>query len=256
MHIVAVYHLGKAVEELSKALAAALGKTVYEARSRLLVPGGGPSVVAVFPEQEKAEGTAAKLRKTGFDAIVLRHEEIESDHTRFLARTSEFNVLSLRAESRQRQNIVLPYGDIRLILYGSAITVHTETKVVKERKFSVGKAIMTQGLLMTKGTKREVRTEEQNRERFLYLYAPNQPTVVLRENALTYDSPGKARQASRAANFNYVVSMLRRQSPGAVFDDRLLTRGVQAQMLGPLLTPEEHLDIAIALLAKILRPIS
>jgi hypothetical protein len=256
MNIVAVYHWGKAVDELSKALAAALGKTVYEARSRLLVPGEGPSVVAVFPDQEKAEESASKLRGNGFEAVVLRHEEVESDNTRFLARHFEFTVQSLHAEGRQKQTIVLPYGEIKLILYGSAVTVRTEKELVKGRKFSASKAIMTQGLVLTKATKNKVETEEQSRDRFIYLYAPNQPTVVLRENGLLYDSLGKALQSSRAANFNQVVSELRRLCPGAVFDDRLLTRGVQGQILGPLLTPEEHLDIATALLAKVLRPAS
>lgn len=253
MNIVAINNWGKAVDGLSKVLAAALGKTVYEVRSRLLVPRGGPSVVGVFQEPETAEESAAKLRENGFETVVLRREEVESDHTRFLVRHFEFTTQSLRVEDRQRQTVNLPYGDIQRILYGSAVTVHTEKELVKERKFSAGRAIMTQGLMLTKKTKREVRTEEQDRERFLYLYSQNRPTVVLRENGLRYDALGKALQTSRAANFNHVVSELRRQSPGAVFDDRLLTRGGQAQILGPLLTPEEHLDLAVALLVKVLR---
>jgi len=252
MNVVAVYHWGEAAEERSKALAEALGQTVYEARSRLLVPAGGPSVVTVLPERGKAEGIAERLRENGFETVVVGEEEIESDPTRFLVRRFAFTESSLDAENRQGQSIMVPYGDIKLILYGSAVTAHMEKKVVKGRKFSVGKAIMTQGLMMTKGTKREVRTEEQTRERFLHLYAPNRPTIILRENGLQYDSLGKDLQASRAANFNHVVSELKRQSPGAVFDDRLLARGFQVQMLGPLLTPEEHLDIATALLAKVL----
>ncbi len=256
MNIVAVYNWGKSVDGLSKVLAAALGKTVYEARSRLLVPRGGPSVVGVFQEPEKTEESAAKLRENGFRTVVLCNEEVESDPTRFLVRHFEFTMQSLRAEGRQRQTMNLPYSDIKLILYGSAVTVQTEKELVKERKFSAGRAIMTQGLMLTKRTKREVRTEEQNRERFLYLYSSIQPTVVLRENGLQYNSLGKARQASRAANFSHVLAELRRQSPDAVFDDRLLTRGSQGQILGPLLAPEVHLDIAIALLVKVLQPVS
>lgn len=252
MNIVAVNNFGKDTDGLSKALAAALGKTLYEARSRLLVPGGGPSVVAVFREAEKAEESAENLRSEGFEAVVLWQEEVETDGKRFLSRSFVFTKESLGLESRQGQHLTLHYHDIRLVLYGSGITVHTENEQVKERTFSLGRAIMTQGLMMTKGTKREVQTVNQIRERFLYLYASPQRTVVLRENALQYDSLGKTLQPSRSANFNYVVAELKRQIPHIMFDDRLLNRSGQVQMLGPLLSPEEHLDIATALLAKVL----
>ncbi|NOY53556.1 MAG: hypothetical protein GXP58_08045 [Deltaproteobacteria bacterium] len=159
---------------------------------------------------------------------------------------------SLCAEGRHRQTVDLLYGDVQLILYGSAVTVRTEKEMVKERRFSAGRVIMTQGLMLTKKTRRQVRTEEQDRERFLYLYSKNRPTVVMRENGLQYVSLGKALQVSQAANFNHVVSELRRQIPDAVFDDRLLTRGGQTRILGPLLTPEKHLDVAAALLVKAL----
>jgi hypothetical protein len=253
MNIVAIYNPGMDEDRLSKALAAALGRTVYEARSRLRVPKGGPSIVAFFQDIEKAEDCAAKLRTNGFDTVILMHDEIESDKARFLARSLEFTVGSLSSESCQNQNIILPYRDIRLMLYGTGIIVRTETETVKERKFSMGRALMTSGLIMTKSTSREIQTEEEKRERFLYVYAPDRQMVVLRENALQYESLGKALQPSRTANFNYVVAELRKRCPDALFDDRLLNRGGQAQMLGPSFNPEEHLDLAVSLLAKVLR---
>jgi hypothetical protein len=254
MNIVAIYNLDKDKDRLSKALAATLGKTAYEARSRLCVPGGGPSVIAVFQDDTKAEDCAEKLRANGFDTVVLRQEEIESDRTRFLARNFEFTGDSLYVESRQMQDLILPYHDIGLMLYGTGIAVHNENETVKERKFSMGRALMTGGVVVTKSESHNVRTEEEDRERFLYIYAPEQQTVVFRENALRYNSLGKALQPSRSANFNHVVTELRRLSPLSAFDDRLLNRGGQVQMLGPLFNPEENLDVATSLLARLLRP--
>ncbi len=253
MNIVAIYNLDKVEDRLTKALAEALGKTVYEARSLLRVPQGGPSIVAVFQELVKAEDSAAKLRTNGFDAVILRDEEIESDKARFLTMSFEFTGESLNVRSREGQGFVLPYRDIRLMLYGIGCSIHTETETVKKRKFNLGKALMTSGLMMTSSTSREVSTEEKYRERFLYIYAPDRKTVVLRENALKYDSLGKALQLSRTANFNYIVSELKRLSPDALFDDRLLNRPSQTQILWPWFNPEEHLDIATSLLAKIFK---
>jgi len=107
--------------------------------------------------------------------------------------------------------------------------------------------------MMTKSKSHEVISEAKDRERFLYIYAPDRQAVVFREYALQYDSLGRALQLSLAANFNHVVAELKRLSPDAMFDDRLLNRANQAQMLGPLFKPEEHLDIATSLLAKVFR---
>jgi len=252
MNTVAIYNLDRDEERLSKTLAEALGRTEYEARSRLRAPKGGPSVVAVFQDHEKAEDCAAKLRTAGFDAVILTHDEIESDKASFLVKGFEFTDESLNCESCEKQNIIMPYHDIRLILCGMGIVVNAETESIKERKFSMGRALMTSGLVMTKSISREIRTVEESRERFFYIYTAGRQAVVFRENSLQYESLGKALQPSRAANFNYVVSKLRTQCPDALFDDRLLNRANQAQMLGPSFNPEEHLYIAVSLLAKVL----
>jgi hypothetical protein len=38
--------------------------------------------------------------------------------------------------------------------------------------------------------------------------------------------------------------------PAAVYDDRLLNRAGQTRLLGPLLTPEANLDLAVEILAR------
>ena len=124
---------------------------------------------------------------------------------------------------------------------------------MKERKFSIGRAVLSSGLVLTKATKstRQVTTED--REGFFNLYSGNRLTLVFRESALIYDSLGSALKPSRVANFAYLLAELRQRQPNTVFDDRLLRRAEQAVLLGPLLPPEEHLEIATSLLAKILR---
>ena len=48
MNILAVYNVGKNVDGPAKTLASMLGKTVYEARVRLLACGTCPLVVVLF----------------------------------------------------------------------------------------------------------------------------------------------------------------------------------------------------------------
>ena len=103
----------------------------------------------------------------------------------------------------------------------------------------------------TTKTVREVTTQQ--REGFFSLYAGEGPPLFFNENVLAYETLGPALRLSRGANFLYLLAELRRRCPGAVYDERLVNRAGQATLLGPSLTPEEHLVVATALLAKVLR---
>ena len=253
MHIAAIHNLPDNKKELAVALADALGATLYDARSRLSVPGNGPFVVAVSKELDAVEKIAERLQSEGFDTILLNENEIETVSSQFVVRKFRLNDKELIVESRDGQSLAIDYSDIDLILRGTCIAVSSETEILKKRKFSPGRAILSGGLIISKTTKveRDVTTEE--REGFFNLYCENGLTLVFFENALIYDSLGPALQPSRIANFTYLLSELRQRQPDAVFDDRLLRRAEQALLLGPLLSPEDHLDVATALLTKNLR---
>lgn len=253
MHIAAIHNLPDNKDELANALAAALGATLYEARSRLRVPGKGPLVVSVSGERDAVEKVVKKLQSSGFDAIVLDQNEIESESNQFIVKKFRLDDEELVVESGKERSLAVDYRSIDLILRGTCIALRSETQSVKERKFSLGRTVLSGGIIITKSTKstRQVTTED--REGFFNLYSGNRLTLVFRESALIYDSLGSALKPSRVANFAYLLAELRQRQPNTVFDDRLLRRAEQAVLLGPLLSPEEHLEIAISLLAKILR---
>jgi hypothetical protein len=253
MHIAAIYNLPDHKDDLAEALAAALGTTVYEARSRLRVPGKGPLVAASCRDREAAETIAERLASGGFDAIVLHQDEIETESVQFIVKKFRLDDVALGVESGNGQNLTVDYRSIDLLLRGTSIAMKTEIETVKERKFSLGRAVLSGGLVMsrTEQIKREIRTEE--REGFFNLYCGRLPTLVFRESVLVYDSPGFALKPSRFENFAYLISELRHRQPEAIFDERLLRRAEQAALLGPLLSPEEFLNVATSLLAKILR---
>jgi hypothetical protein len=253
MHIVAIYNLPDHKDDLAEALAAALGTTVYEARSRLRVPGKGPLVAASCRDREAAEKIEEKLSSGGFDAIVLDLDEIETESAQFIVRKFRLDDEALDVELGNGQNLTVDYRSIDLLLHGTSIAGKTESETLKERKFSPGRAVLSGGLVMSRNKKitREIKTEE--REGFFNLYAGTLPALVFCETVLVYDSPGFALKPSRVANFAYLISELRQRQPDAAFDERLLRRAEQAALLGPLLSPEEFLNVATSLLAKILR---
>ena len=76
--------------------------------------------------------------------------------------------------------------------------------------------------------------------------------VAFYENAVVYEGLGSSRALSRSANFLQLLAELRKRSPAARFDDRLLNKAGAAALLGNRLDPERHMVIATALLSKTL----
>ncbi|MDP2156472.1 MAG: hypothetical protein Q8K68_02035 [Nitrospirota bacterium] len=252
MHIAAIHSLGPDRETHAAALASALDITMYEALSRLRSPGNGPFTIGVFADQKRAMQVEEKLRSSGFSAVVLTEAEIIAERTPLIARKFDLSGNELAVATETGQGLRISFENIRLLLRGIGIVRGTTTETVKNRSLSLGRAVMSSGLMITRTTKtvQEIATEE--RTAFFNLYAEGSQVVVFRESGLLYDSLGPALQPSRALNFAYLIAELRRLAPDAQYDERLLTRPAQIALLGPTLNPEEHLSEATALLAKTL----
>ena len=252
MLVLAIYNLRGNEALLARELAAVLGRTVYEASSRVRAPGGGPSVIARFAEARAARDAAALLRAHGFDTLLLGEGEIEADERRFLVRGFELGAEELTVESNGTR-LAVRCQDVELLLRGVRIVQHEGAAPRTTRKLSLATAVLTGGLLITKKVRAPGQAPEEEREGFLHVYARGKPPLAWREDRLLYRSLGKALLPARHANFAQVVAELRRRCPRAVYDERLATRAGQAQLLGPTLSTAEHLDVAISVLAAALR---
>ena len=129
----------------------------------------------------------------------------------------------------------------------------TSTETTKERKFDIGKAVLTGGLVISKTVKATEQKITEEREGFLFVYAKGVLPLVFREGALDYSSLGPALQLSRTANFTALLAEIRSRSSQARFDDRLTTRAGQVQLLGPSLDVQRYIGVAIELLVRVLR---
>ncbi len=252
MHIVAIYNIGEDKQSLAARLAGVLKVTNFEALSRLRTPGRGPLVVGLFAEPEQAARLAEQLGSEGFNAVVLSDEEIANEAGRWKVRRFSFREEGLFVESRDGKERTLGYDTIDLIVRGMGITTSSSTETTKQRKFDLGSAMLSGGLKMTKTTKTTREVAHEQREGFLHVYGSG-PLLVFSENNLDYEALGPALGLSRTANFQQFTTELRSRCSRALYDDRLLTRAGTAGLLGPALSPEEHLVVATALLAKVLR---
>lgn len=252
MNVVAIHYAPGAGESLARPLAEALDKTLYEARARLSDPQGGPAVVGNFAELEPAWAFAGRLRANGIDPILLTPEDVESDAQRFLVHGFRLGEQGITAVSRRGRTVEVAYNEIELVLRGVRIEERTGIQRTEQTKFSPGRALITGGMVLTKTIRKANQVTTETREDFLHLYADGRPPLAFHAAALNYQSLGPARKPSTAENFAYLVEALRQVLPHARYDERLTNRQARARVLGPSLT-ENHLDVAVTLLARVLR---
>jgi hypothetical protein len=217
--------------------------------------GPAPRVVATFGQRAPAEQAAEALRKAGLDPVVVGGEQMESDRTRAFLRSFSFGPASVTFGLRDGRSVEVPTADIQLLLRGTRIRHETRTDVTTERRLSVGKAVLTGGLVMTSTRKKETAITTEEREGFLAVYAASAPDLIALETAVQYQGLGDAMQPTRSANFARLIAELRKRAPAAPYDERLITRAGQAQLLC-ILAPEPFLDVALTVLAATLRPTS
>lgn len=249
MHVVAIHRLQGPADQLAQQLAAVLGCTPYEARSRVIAPQGGPAVVGAFADRTAAADCAARLAAAGFAPLVL-DAAAAVEEERFVAYQVVFEPTGLTATTRGGPTATWPYREVTLLLRATAFSSTTQSETTREKKFSAGRALLSGGLVMNKTVKTVNETTTQHRYPFLQVYAPSRPPLVLNPEQMDFSTLGDARQLSREANFGWICAELRRRCPGARWDDRLQARPGQAQLLGPALSPELHLELAMALLAR------
>jgi hypothetical protein len=251
MHVLAIYDVKENKQELAGVLAKVLNVTLFETNSRLRTSGKGPFVVGVFAAEVQATKLADELKSRGFSTVVLNNDEIKVEADQWLVRKFDFGEKDLIVKSNDGRSLTIAYHDIELILHGMGIFSRTSMEATSKRTMSLGNAVLTGGLNITKTTKITHEITREERERFLTLYAGGLPTLAFHETGLVYDSLGQARGLSRSVNFGHLTAELRRLCTGAQYDERLLSKAGQTALLGPLLKPEEYMSIATALLAKV-----
>lgn len=252
MYVIAIHFAPGSAEALAAPLAEALGCTLYEARARLSDPAGGPAVLATYGEIQPAWACAGRLRANGFSPLLITPEEVESNATRFQVRSFDLGSQGFATVSRRGETAEIAYREIDFMLRATRLEERTEVKTTEQRKFSAGRALLSGGLMLTKKTRTVEQITTEDRDEFIQLYGDGRPPIVFHASGINYQSLGTALQPSVAANFAQLIERLRQAAPNARYDDRLSNRAGRARILGPLLK-DRHLDIAISLLARVLR---
>ena len=247
MHVVAIFDTSPADGSRAPALAAVLGGTVFDVRHRVVSP--GPCVVGTFGDASDARALARRLDEAGFPALVRDVDAINGADIWSPVRSFAIGAESLTVSRRDGASYEVPWAAIHLVVRGTGIDIETSVETVKGKKFSMGRAVVTGGLVRNKKTKTEHTTTSQVREGFMHIYAAGKPISVVVETAVDYGGLGDQLQPARAANFVTLLDVIRSRAPRVVYDDRMLSRVGQSVLLGPRLDPNRQLRLASALIA-------
>lgn len=250
MVIVVVDRMVGQAADWGRRAAAALGCTAYEVAAMVSVEGGGPAVASVHANAADAEALAARLRGAGFEVQVLETSLLEREAEACSVRGFSMHGATLDVASRGGERETIEPSRVRLLLRATRQQSKEIKRKVEERAFSMGRALLSGGLVVSK-TKTVQRTQTSTEsEDLLFLYTDAGAPWVFAEQDVLFEGLGSAMQPSRTANFTTLIAHLRRWAPSARFDERLRRRAAQSQILGRVLSPDDHFSLAVALVAR------
>ncbi len=249
MYLVIAKNWQKDPAEVAQAIAETLGILVFEARQK--ITGGPPVTVTFFSDRHQAEETAARLAAQEIEPLIVDTDGVRNDQTLFQVSQFKLGAHALQVESAEGAQLEIDYTNIRLFLLATCSAGQIETmKTTTSRKFSMGRTLLAGGIPMTKKVKQTKITVSSDREKTLWLYSDKDEVVIFNLGKVNYTGLGEKRDLTRDLNFTRLKNELLRLAPHACYDERLLKRAGQVNLLGSALDPEMHLDLAFEILAQ------
>lgn len=221
MKLVAIVRAPARPDEAARAVADAAGVTLAEARMRLAPE---PPALLARLEPDGAAALVAALRKAGLAALAV-DAPCPTDRDRTVARSFAFDDARLTLTPRSGDPMEVEWPDVTAILRGLRASRSEVERTEKSRSLSVGRAIATGGLVMTRTSRKTVRSSDESTEQVILLYARGGRAATLAEGELDFSCLGAGMQASSTANMVELARRLRERAKGAFYDERLLRLG-------------------------------
>jgi hypothetical protein len=223
--------------DLVPTLARALGVTAFEANQ--LLRGSPPWVLLKTPDPAKATRLANELAPAGVIAVDLA--SVPTTETMHEVRGFALEPDALVSLNQNGTSERLAWAEVSALVRRFRRVVTTDVEVNRERKFDLGRAVITQGLVMSKTEKKVTETHGEAREPIAYLLRRTGAPWFTAERRCRYDGLGALLKPARVENFNTLVKQLQTRLPQVPFDDRLLK--------GRSFSPEE-VDLLVHLIGR------
>jgi hypothetical protein len=221
MKLVAIVRTPTQPDEAARAVADATGLTLAEARMRLAPE---PPALLARLEPDEANTLVATLRKAGLAALAV-DIRCPTDKDRTVVHAFAFDDAAVTFTPRLGDSIEVQWTDVVAILRGLRASRSEVERTEKSKRFSVGSAVATGGLVMTRVSTKAVRSSEEAIEQVILVYARGGRAATLAESELDFSCLGAGMQPSSTGNMAEIARMLRERSKGAFYDERLLRLG-------------------------------
>jgi hypothetical protein len=179
----------------------------------------------------RAESIAAAIRKRGQGALACDLAQVVASDAMHTVRGFRLEPDALVSENQNGTSERLPWSEVRCLVKAVHHLSAQSVQVTNERKFDLGRAVMTQGLMMTKGTTKEAVTSVAQREPVLYLFRRHGTPWLLAESQGRYGGLGALVRPTRLENFNTLLRLVRERVPQVPWDERLVSLRARADTL-------------------------
>ncbi len=220
MFVVALLSLGTPPDAEATALARDLGVTAFEAGQ--LVRGHLPSIVLRSTDKARVQEFLGKLRARGHDAVACDTAAVVASEAMHEVRGFRFDEDALVSLNQNGSSERLPWTEIIALVRAMHRVSGATIEKTRERKFDLGRAVVTQGLSVSKTVIKETVSESAQREPVLYLFRREGAPWLATETRGRYEGLGPDLRPGRLENFNTLVRRIRERAPQAPFDERLV----------------------------------
>jgi hypothetical protein len=242
--LLAIASIPEAAEARPRAAAAA-GLALADLSRRLA--GTLPRVLLASVPEDRGRALALTLEGLGFGILTCDVAAVPSDEDRIVARRIELAPDTLIVTDARGQAHRCPGRAIGLLQRGMRVTRSENRVKTTERRLSIGKALLTGGLVLTEKVEKTTVNAVETGEPFLLLgRSDGEPDVVLYERRIDYRSMGAEMQPSSRANLERLWDWLRRLVPPETIDDRVARPGFVS---GLPATAADPVDLALFLVA-------
>jgi hypothetical protein len=221
MKLVAIVRAATRPDDAARAVAEAAGLTLAEARMRLAPE---PPALLARLEPGEADLLVVALRKAGLAALAVA-ARCPGDRDRTVARSLAIDEAGLTFTPRFGDATAFEWTDVTAILRGLRASRSEVKRTEKSKSFSLGAAVMTGGLKMTRTSTRTERSSEEVIEQVILVYARDGRAAALAEHELDFSCLGTAMQPSSTGNMLELARRLREGAKSAFYDERLMRLG-------------------------------
>lgn len=221
MKFVAIVRTPENAGAAANALAEASGIVLAEARMRVAPE---PPALLARQEPDTAEALVVALRKHGL-AVLAVPDPVPNDKDRVVTRSFAVDDTGATFTSRSGDSVQMAWPDVLAILRGLRASRSEVERREKSKSFSVGMAVATGGLKMTRTATKTVRSSEESTEQVILVYSRGGPVALLAERELDFSCLGPGMSPSSTANMGELARRLREKANAAFYDERLLRLG-------------------------------